>query len=236
MRSLTIVAVGVLLVAGCSSDPAPKPAKPAPVAVPVAVPDAAAAAVPDAAMAAVPVAVPDAATAAVAVPDVAAVVLTPQKDWPFHKWDRAEAVTFNQVQYGPGIPLMAYSAEDGWNPKIADRKAIDAAQAKRAADWTIATTGEVEVSKCAFPRHAIVFYAGDTPVGTTNVCFECGDILVWPDFEPKRDYENESAAEAKKWEKKYKKKLGVYEKVFPQWEKFFRDELGLSIEPPPRPR
>lgn len=155
--------------------------------------------------------------------------------WPFSAWDRAEAITYNHVPHGPGVPLRVYDAAHGWSPKIVERKPITAAQAERAVGWVVATGGEVEVSKCAFPRHAVVLYAGQTPVGTANVCFECGDILVWPDLDRPPDYDDESAAAAKRRERTYKQKLTAYKKVFPQWERFFRDELGFSLTPPQRP-
>lgn len=159
--------------------------------------------------------------------------LTPIEGWPFHAWDRAEAITYNQVPYGPGIPLRVYDAGHGWSPNIRERTPISAAQAERAVAWVKTTRGEVEVSKCAFPRHAVVLYAGETPVGSANVCFECGDILVWPDFEPRDDDDDDaSPAAARKRERAYAKKLAAYKKVFPQWERLFRDELGFSLAPP----
>lgn len=150
-------------------------------------------------------------------------LLRPLKTWPFVVWDRAEAITYNHVDYGPGIPLRVYDATHGWSPKIAERRPITREQAERAVSWVRATGGEVEVSKCAFPRHAVVLYAGETPVGTANVCFECGDILVWPDVD--------ATATAQQQARAYKKKLAAYKKVFPQWERLFRDELGFSLTP-----
>lgn len=152
---------------------------------------------------------------------------TPSKTWPFAVWDRAEAITYNHVAYGPGIPLRAYDGDSGWSPKIAERRAISGEQGARAVGWVIATRGELEVSKCAFPRHAVVLYAGDTPVGSANVCFECGDILVWPDFEP-------PPTDAQAGRRQQQQMRG-YKQVFPQWERFFRDELGFSLTPVVRP-
>jgi hypothetical protein len=90
---------------------------------------------------------------------------------------------------------------------------------------------EVLVSKCGFPRHAVVLFAGDTPVGSVNVCFECGYILVWPDGDPPLDYEHWSAAAKQQYERSYRRKLAAYKRVFPAWERFFRDELGLPLAP-----
>lgn len=168
-------------------------------------------------------------------PAVPATPLTKIKTWPFVAWDRAEAITYNHVVYGPGIPLRVYDDTKGWSPKIVERKPITRPQGERTVKWVIATGGEVEVSKCAFPRHAVVLYSGDTPVGTANVCFECGDILVWPDLDPPPDYDHWTDAAQKQHERNYRRKLTAYKKVFPQWERFFRDELGFPLTPAQRP-
>jgi hypothetical protein len=157
--------------------------------------------------------------------------LEPIATWPFHRWDRAEAIRFNHVPYGPGIPLRAYDAANGWSPKIRGRTPISQEQAAQAVKWTIATGGEVEVSSCPFPRHAIVFLSGETPVGSVNVCFDCGDILVWPDIDRAPDQNIASDAELRRYEQRYKKKLAAYKKIFPRWEKLFRDELGWKLHP-----
>lgn len=152
--------------------------------------------------------------------------LTRTRVWPFVAWDRAEAIGFNHVAYGPGVPLRAYAEATGWSPKIVERRAISREQGARAVEWVVATRGEIEVSKCAFPRHAVVLYAGATPVGSVNVCFECGDILVWPEFEPP-PAEDTSAG----YERRFRRQMAGYKRVFPQWERFFRDELGLPLAP-----
>jgi hypothetical protein len=141
--------------------------------------------------------------------------------WPYAAWDRAEAIVFNQVPYGPGAKLYAFRPQDGWNPTIASRASITAAQAAQAIALVEQTTGDVEVSKCAFPRHAIVLLKGDVPVASINVCFECGDLLVWPAHSAM----TEANAEAK---------MAAYDVAFPKWQALFRDELGLAIEPPAR--
>lgn len=174
-----------------------------------------------------PVAVTPVEAPAPPAPDPPARPLRKLATWPFTAWDRAEALTFNHVAYGPGVPLRAYDEVHGWSPKIVERRPISAEQGARAAGWVIATRGAVEVSKCAFPRHAVVFYAGDTPVGTANICFECGDILVWPDLESVTDPQRRARG--------YRRQLAAYKQVFPKWEQFFRDELGFSLTPVPRP-
>ncbi len=161
----------------------------------------------------------------VPAPEKPATPLPAAATWPFVAWDRAEAFTYNHVPYGPGIPLRVYDEANGWSRKIVERRALTADQAGRAVKWVAATGGEVEVSKCAFPRHAVVLYAGEVPVGTVNVCFECGDILVWPAFDRAAAPKQGGGA----------KPMAAYKKVFPQWERLFRDELGFSLTPPPRP-
>lgn len=215
--------IGVLVVVlaiGCGkSAPAPAP-RPVPGPVPVAAPAR------DAAPVAVAAPAPDAAPPK---------PLIATRTWPFHQWDRAEAIIFNHVTPGPDVPLYAYTDDAGWNPNLLEKKAIEAAQAERAVGWVIETRGAVEVSKCPFPRHAVVLYWGDTPVASINVCFECGDLLVWPEFEPGPDwdnYDNWTRKEEAKYEKLMAKKHAAYEKLYPTWEAFFRDELGFSIIPP----
>ncbi|PCC67608.1 hypothetical protein SAMN02745121_02244 [Nannocystis exedens] len=160
-------------------------------------------------------------------PSVGDAARKPSKTWPFVAWDRAEAFTFNHVPYGPGVPLRVYDATNGWSPEIAERKPISPAQAGRAVEWVVATRGALEVSKCAFPRHAVVLFAGDTPVGSVNVCFECGDILVWPEFEP--------PASGPTAERRHRQQMKAYKRVFPEWERFFRDDLGLPLTPLAQP-
>ena len=160
---------------------------------------------------------------------------TPGKVWPFRAWDRAEAFTFNHVPFGPGAPLRVYDAAHGWSDKIVERRPITAGQAERAVGWVRETSGDVEVSKCPFPRHAVVLYAGDAPVGTINVCFECGDILVWPAIDPPVADDDASPAAERRREQATKKKLAAYDRVFPRWQQFFRDELEFPLTPPKQP-
>jgi hypothetical protein len=219
-----LVAAAILLFA-CTPRPAPQapvaepaPAPPDPAAAPAPEPEPP----PEAASAQ-----PEPAAAPPAIADKPSTPLTPSKTWPFVAWDRAEAFTFNQVAYGPGIPLRVYDATAGWSPKIAERAPISADQAGRAVERVVATRGTLEVSKCAFPRHAVVLFAGDTPVGSVNVCFECGDILVWPDFEP--------PASGPTAERRHRQQMKAYKRVFPEWERFFRDDLGFPLTPPAQP-
>ncbi|MBX3205013.1 MAG: hypothetical protein KF764_08080 [Labilithrix sp.] len=170
-------------------------------------------------------------------PDAAAPVAAPApppversgKVWPFHAWDRAEAVTFNQFGIREDVQLNAYD-EHGWSPHLVDRKALDAAHAKKAVDLVTQTEGEVTVSKCPFPRHAVVLYDGEVPVASINVCFSCGDIVLWPSWSPRPDWENITKKQLAELERRSKKQAALYEKAFPRWKAFFRDEVGFAID------
>jgi len=102
--------------------------------------------------------------------------------WPYHAYDRAEAITFNQFSEmaSPRGTLLEVYSQFGWSPHISERKPITDALAKKALD-ILSTLGSWELTKCTFPRHAIVFYENDVPIASINVCFECGGILTWPD-------------------------------------------------------
>lgn len=151
------------------------------------------------------------------------------KVWPFHAWDRAEAVTFNQFRIRPGAPLYAYD-EKGWSPHLVDRKPITVAQAKSAVDLVTQTQGDVAVSKCPFPRHAVVLYEGEVPIASINVCFSCGDILLWPRWSPAPDWGTMTTKQLAEYELFQKKQLVMYEKAFPRWKGLFRDGIGFPID------
>jgi hypothetical protein len=215
-----------LVLAGCASgapkaEPPPAPrAAPAP-AVAVADVDAASPAAP--ADAGAPVAEVDASAA----PPPA--VERKGKVWPFHPWDRAVAVTFNDFPMRPRTQLRAYD-EHGWSPHLTEKKPLDAAKAKKAVDLVTATNGDVFVSKCPFPRHAVVLYEGEVPVASINVCFECGDILLWPRWEPEPDWDRLSDREMKAIEDKRTRQMKLYDKAFPRWKTFFRDDVGFAVD------
>jgi hypothetical protein len=153
------------------------------------------------------------------------------KTWPFHAWDHAEALTFNQFEMQPGAQLYAYD-EHGWSKHIVDRKPLDAARAKKAASLVAQTKGGVDVSKCPFPRHAVILYDHEIPVASINVCFSCGDILIWPSWEtgPEPDWEHMTDKQWKSLELKNAAQMRLYKSVFPKWQAFFRDEVGFSID------
>jgi hypothetical protein len=142
--------------------------------------------------------------------------------WPFHAWDHGEAVTFNQFGERPGVGLYAYDA-DGWSQYVVDRKPLDLPLAKHALDLVKSTEGGVDVSKCPFPRHAVILYAGDEPVASINVCFQCGDILVWPPWPG-------PAIGAPGWEPRHERQLALHKQAFPKWKTFFKDDVGFTVE------
>jgi hypothetical protein len=147
------------------------------------------------------------------------------KAWPFHDWDRAEAFVFNDFDARPGVPLRVYDGE-GWSPHVSDRKPLSGAQALEAVALVRITEGDAEMSKCPFPRHAVVLYADDVPVASINVCFECTDILVWPPWDD-RDTSRLSLEEIERFGKK---KRSQHDIAFPRWQRFFRDSLGFAID------
>lgn len=147
------------------------------------------------------------------------------KVWPFHDYVSAEAVVFNQFEIKPGVQFVAYN-DQGWNRHIAKRQKISPAQMKAAVDLINDTKGGVVVSKCAFPRHAIVLFdADDVPIASINVCFQCGDILIWPHWtKPPHDWEKLENNMMRNAEVRMRR----YDIAFPKWKKLFRDKLGFG--------
>jgi len=176
-----------------------------------------------------PTAVVDAGLA-VAVPGVAdasspppTVVLTPSKAWPFYQWDKAQAYTYNLQRPGPGSTLRVYSKAQGWSKGLNPGPELSSAQAKKALKLLSKTQGELFVSKCAFPRHGIVLTQGGVPVGSISVCFECGDIMIWPAYKPSPEWQEQKS-------RRMGKLMKAYDRVFPQWESFFASDLGLATD------
>lgn len=151
------------------------------------------------------------------------------KSWPFHAWTRAEAVLFNQFPMRYPAQLRAYE-ENGWSADVAERKPLDDGMAKKAVEIVKAHEGDVAVSKCPFPRHAVVLFDGDVPVASINVCFTCGDIMLWPRWAPAPDWEKMTDAQRKTHWAREEKHLKRYEGVFPRWKTYFRDEIGWPID------
>src|SRR5262249_27328961 len=151
----------------------------------------------------------------------------------FHTWDRADAFTFNRFRMREGAPFRIYD-DNGWSPHIADKKPLDAALAKQAADLALAGKSELEMTKCPFPRHAVVLYDPDVPVASINVCFECGDVLLWPRWGPPQvDWDKLTDAQSKKafadLQAEGARKQKVFGQLFPKWKTFFRDDVGFPI-------
>ena len=148
--------------------------------------------------------------------------LTKTDAWPFVEWDHAKTYVFN-LDRGRGLSLFAYNASKGWNIRIHSEQDISKAQADRAVELTERTRGTFMVSKCPMPRHAVVLFSGDTPVASMNVCFECGDILVWPKWDPDGEGSEASGEMRAKLQK-------AYDRAYPQWETFFGKTLGLELD------
>jgi hypothetical protein len=232
MRTSLLRAVGLVIVAvsvGCGASSTAAPA-PSPAATRPSVSDAGTIAD---ATALEPRVVDAAAPTDTGVPPAPAAKPAPvRRDgrvWPFHTWTRAEAVTFNQFAMRYGVSLLAYD-DGGWSPHLGGRKPLDAAAARKALDLTKATEGDVAISKCPFPRHAVVLYDDEVPIASINVCFQCGDIVLWPSWKPEPDYSKFTPKQFKELEAVHAEQLVLYDKVFPKWQAFFRDEVGFPID------
>lgn len=151
--------------------------------------------------------------------------------WPFHSWNRAVAVRFNEFPMREAIPLYACS-ERGLSPHIIEAIPISIPLAKRSVELVVQTRGAVAVSKCPFPRHAVILYDGDVPVASINVCFSCGDILVWPRWESvaEPDWDHLTHEKRRAYESALKEHMARYEKTFPFWKLYFRDQIGFPID------
>ena len=107
-----------------------------------------------------------------------------RREWPPQEWSHARAYSYNFVPYGPGQQLRVWD-EGGWSTSIQTQVNLTQDQADAALELTHRTLGDVNASKCAFPRHAVVFFNdSDQPIASVNVCFECTDIMLWPAYNP----------------------------------------------------
>jgi hypothetical protein len=149
--------------------------------------------------------------------------------WPYHSWTRAEAVVFNQIPYDITSYFTEYAYDDsGWNSLVVKRVPVTLMQAQQSERRVFATLGDVAVSKCAIPRHALVLFDGDTPIASINVCFECGDIMLWPHWGPEPDYAQFTDKQWAEFQRAQKYQMGLYKRVFPQWKRFFLSELHID--------
>ena len=106
-----------------------------------------------------------------------------KKTWPPQEWTHAKAYTFNFVRYGPGNSNYIYK-EDTWNKNTPVPFSINKEQAEYALKLVHQTAGDVETTKCTFPRHGIVYFnAQDEPIASINYCFSCEAVLVWPPYQ-----------------------------------------------------
>ncbi len=172
---------------------------------------------PIAAIAPAPDASPAMPDASPAMPDVA---LKPSKSWPFFAWDKAQAFTFNLRRPGPGARLRVYTGDQGWTAKPVAGPQLTPSQSKTALELLAKTQGQMIVSKCPFPRHGIVFFQHEVPVGSISVCFECGDIMIWPRYRQDPNWEDRKT-------KRFSKLIKAYDRVFPKWGELFESELRL---------
>lgn len=102
--------------------------------------------------------------------------------WPFAPWSHVKAYAFNFFPARHGVQLRVL--ENGvWSPHIRSEVPLDHESAQHVAALVESTKGTFETSKCPFPRHAFVFFDVDgKPVGAVDICFECDDLFVWPDY------------------------------------------------------
>ena len=147
------------------------------------------------------------------------------KECPFHPFDRAVAVTSETQHIRRGFHAYDQYGENG----IAERKPLTKAQMDKAVALAKKVEGTIEVSKCPFPRHAVILMDGDRGIASINVCFECGDILVWPDYRLK-DPSAKQPYDSPAVQARMKRQLRAYDAVFPEWTAFFKDELKLPID------
>ena len=129
----------------------------------------------------------------------------------------------------PGVQLLAYD-DHGWTEHAGQRTPLDSRNAQRSVELLKETDGDVAVSKCSFPRHAVVLYEGDVPVASINVCFECGDIVLWPAWKPEPEWNKLTDKQRKALDAARAQQMKRYEEVFPKWKQFFRDDVGLPLE------
>ncbi|MEM6995542.1 MAG: hypothetical protein AAF721_33840 [Myxococcota bacterium] len=147
--------------------------------------------------------------------------LTPTKQWPFFAWDHAEAFIFNLQEFQPGMKIRVYSESEGWNELIDRTLPLSNELASKAIEMLEPTHGQLEVSKCPVPRHAVVLFSGEVPVGTINICFQCGDIMIWPPYKPGPSWQKKKRA-------MYDKLMKAYDRSFPKWIVFFEKHVGVD--------
>lgn len=148
-----------------------------------------------------------------------------RQPWPPSSWKSAKAYAFNQQEFGPGVELFAY--KDGtWSTNITQEKELTPEQANDALELTHRLGGTLKVSKCAFPRHAVVFFdAQDQPIASVNVCFQCGDVLVWPPYNTAEDWNQQRFAQ--QGSEQMPLIFEAHEQVLPLWNTLLIEQLTL---------
>ena len=120
-----------------------------------------------------------------------------KRPWPPRKWDRAEAYVFNG-ELGANGKTDAHIWNETWSDSIQKAIPLTPAQAELSLELIHRGGGTFVLTKCPIvPRHGVVFFAGDEPVASWSLCFECGDALTWPTYHASREEE----AERYRWTK-----------------------------------
>lgn len=104
---------------------------------------------------------------------VDAMSAAPEKnDSPFPKSDRAVAYSFNLE----GEALRSIVVDGQLNKTVTKKNSVvlNAKQLQELAGHVTGKHPEVPSADCYFPRHAVVFFKGEKPIGYVEVCFECG--------------------------------------------------------------
>ena len=192
---------------------------PAPTHSPTAHPAVSAAAVSRPTTETLPIAVPGPDLAALLAPTKQTLHRVYRQKWPPASWTTAKAYTYNFVPYDPRTgTLRVYDGQ--WSKNVRQTIALSKEQGAAALELTHRTAGEMLTSKCAFPRHAVVFFdEHDKAVASVNVCFSCTDILVWPPY-------GRETLQMKKYSN-LKKLLTVHDEVLARWRLFF-DDVGAK--------
>src|SRR5690606_36497846 len=117
-----------------------------------------------------------------------------KREWPPGEVASAKAYTFNfDTNLGPGLDLYVYR-NDSWHKTIRSTHELSEDATKQALDLVHVLGGTTIVPKCPLPRHGVGFCdKDDKPLGSVNMCFECGDIMVWP------PYYDDSELEEDRW-------------------------------------
>ena len=153
-----------------------------------------------------------------------------QKKWPPQEWSYAKAYTFNFVPYGPGNSNYVYK-KDTWNKNTPVSYAINNKQAEYALKLVHKTAGDVETSKCTFPRHGIVYFnEQDTPIASINYCFSCEAVLLWPaylSFEERLERESLAGTKVEGQEWVDPQVVQIYYDLVPAYKHLFFEQLKM---------